>query len=207
MKFWKPFFTVMIILVPSLYFGYEGKAAEMGIALAAGALAAAFLNLDKLQSFKGAGIEIELKKAVEEAYATIESLKNVAEPLFLTAITNLTYGKRLSGIPQEQERHLITSMEEVIKTTNLVNPDLDNAIKEFYIHETWDRFSKLIDIVRKNNVSVSDKLKELVDRKETSYPSEERINQILGEVPEEIALSVKEAINNYVYYKENQKDR
>lgn len=40
--------------------------AQMGLAIVAGAIAAAFINIDKFKSFKGAGFEAELQKVVEE---------------------------------------------------------------------------------------------------------------------------------------------
>lgn len=62
----------------AVMFGVMGKPTEMGIIVVAGAISLAFINIDKIQRFKGAGFEAEMKRAVEEANATIEQLREVA---------------------------------------------------------------------------------------------------------------------------------
>ena len=57
---------------------------QMGLAIVAGAIAVAFINIDKFKSFKGAGFEAELQKVVEEAYATMETLRSMSKPIILT---------------------------------------------------------------------------------------------------------------------------
>jgi len=46
----------------SLLFGFLGKPTEMGLAILAGSLGLAFLNIDKIKRFKGAGFEAEMKE-------------------------------------------------------------------------------------------------------------------------------------------------
>jgi hypothetical protein len=65
----------------------------MGLAIAAGALTVMFINLDKFQSFSAAGVQAELKKTVEQAYATIEQIKEIITPFIWSSITNLTLKK------------------------------------------------------------------------------------------------------------------
>lgn len=77
-EFVKNLISFIVIVVPSLYFGYLGKTVEMGLAIVSGAIAAAFLNIDKFSRFKGAGFEAEMRQAVkEEFYATIDQLKQI----------------------------------------------------------------------------------------------------------------------------------
>ena len=61
----------------------------MGIAVVACAIALSFLNLDKIQRFKGAGFEAEMKKAVDEANATVKQLRIVALTSVEAALTTL----------------------------------------------------------------------------------------------------------------------
>lgn len=51
--------TISVILVvgPALIFGMFGRPAEMGLAVVAGAIAAAIINIDRIQRFKGDGFE------------------------------------------------------------------------------------------------------------------------------------------------------
>jgi hypothetical protein len=65
-----------------------GKPIEMGIAVVAGAVAAAFINIDKIQQFKGAGFDAEMKKVVEETHATVEILKKLGKPLIISILVN-----------------------------------------------------------------------------------------------------------------------
>jgi hypothetical protein len=67
----------VVVIVPGFILGLLGKPTEMGFAIAAGGIAAAFINLDKIQRFKGAGFEAEMKKAVEEVYATTENVRQI----------------------------------------------------------------------------------------------------------------------------------
>ncbi len=64
--FLKGLLSLVVIIAPCWYFGYHGKTTEMGISIVAGALAATFINLDKVYRVKGAGFEAEMYKAVED---------------------------------------------------------------------------------------------------------------------------------------------
>lgn len=61
-----------VLLGVSLIFGFMGKNAEMGLSIAAGAISLVFLNLEKIASFKGGGIEIITKEQQEQIQAVIE---------------------------------------------------------------------------------------------------------------------------------------
>lgn len=80
-------------------FGLMGKPAEMGLIIVAGAIGLAFLNTDKIQRFKGAGFEAEMKKAVEDANATIEQLRNVATTSAKATLTSLMADNFLMAPP------------------------------------------------------------------------------------------------------------
>lgn len=58
----KQILSIIVIIVPVLYFGIMGKTAEMGLMIVASSIAIAFFNIDKVQKFKGAGFEAEMKK-------------------------------------------------------------------------------------------------------------------------------------------------
>ena len=49
------------LLLGSFYFGYKGQTTEMGLCILSASLALAFANIDKIQKFKGAGFEAEMK--------------------------------------------------------------------------------------------------------------------------------------------------
>lgn len=57
------------LLIGSFYFGYVGRPTEMGLSIAAAALALAFCNIDKIRKFKGAGFEAEMRDKMEAIVA------------------------------------------------------------------------------------------------------------------------------------------
>jgi len=87
----------LLTLGLAVMFGVMGKPTEMGIIVVAGAITLAFINIDKIQKFKGAGFEAEMKRAVEEANATIEQLREVAATSSEAILTDLMAGNFMSG--------------------------------------------------------------------------------------------------------------
>ena len=69
---------VLIIIVPVTLLSLWGKKTGMWLIVVAGATVLPFANIDKIQRFKIAGIGAQMRKAVQEANATIEQLRNVA---------------------------------------------------------------------------------------------------------------------------------
>jgi hypothetical protein len=184
------------------------KATEMGIALAAGALASAFLNLDKLQKFKGAGIEVELKEVVKEAYATIEHLKVISEPLIISSTKSITWGNRWSGISEEDQHKMISYFREVSEKIHLNSSEVHQAFEEFYKLNLKDYFIKLQENVRGyNQADVEKKLAGLIDFEESIFPSEKQIRNLLSDYDINIKLSTEEVLKDYIYYKENRYPR
>lgn len=206
MKNFKMIISILFILVPAFYFGLIGKPAEMGVALAAGALAAAFINLEKLEKFKGAGIEFELKKAVEEAYATIEVVKAVAEPLFISAIKTMSEGRTLGGISKRDQHDLVNKMEKVT-TESLNSNDVKNAIDSFYKFNLRAIFRDLQeDVYKYRNVEVETTLSRLIDRENSVYPSGQQIRDILSPLTN-LQDETDELIKDYEYYRTNKVPR
>ncbi len=98
-------------------FGLMGKPTEMGIAVGAGAIALAFINIDKIQRFKGVGFEAEMKRAVEEANATIEQLREVASTVTEAVLTDLMAGNFMDGTTLttrlELHDHLLSNLRKI----------------------------------------------------------------------------------------------
>lgn len=84
-----------VLLIGSMALGFMGLPAEMGLAIGAGAIALAFLNLEQIASLKGAGIELVTKEQIQavieketessffsvEAFGTDENTKKVINAL------------------------------------------------------------------------------------------------------------------------------
>lgn len=57
------------IIGGSFYFGFMSRPIEMDLAIVAGAIALAFSYIDKIQKFKGAGFEAEMRQTLESMVA------------------------------------------------------------------------------------------------------------------------------------------
>lgn len=194
--------TLIIILGPTLYFGFVGKVAEMGVVLAAGVLAVAFLNLDKLQKFKGAGIEVELKKAVEEAQATLDNLKDFTIPLYIFSIKNMTEGLTWEGITDE-DRHIIVQKIEKITHEHAIDSDVKDAIDSFYNFNLKNYFENVRkDVLKHYNEDIDKQLFNLADYASGNFPTEMQIRNTLSGL-DKISPELELSICNYAYYKAN----
>jgi hypothetical protein len=178
----------------------------MGVALAAGAIAAAFLNIDKLQKFKGAGIEVELKQAVAEAQATLENLKEFTTPLFVFSIKYMSEGQTANGIPIKQQHDIVQSIEKIAEK-NEISTDLKEAVERFYNLNMGWIFNKISSEVHKYRRSDIEKmLWQLKDDNAAVYPSEKQLRDLLKDLPH-ISSELNEAIENYAYYRQNKYPR
>ncbi len=62
----------------SIYFGYKGMPAEMGLMIVSGAVFLSFLNIDKFKKFQGAGFSAEMKDTLDKAVATKNELEELS---------------------------------------------------------------------------------------------------------------------------------
>ena len=133
--------SFVVLLGCSFFLGLLGKSAEMGLSILAGAISLAFLNIDKIKKFKGAGFEAEMQEKIEaiieketeptqnsntgmvtiEAYGTGETEKKL-----IKALSNPKYTWRyFGGLLKESE----LTEEEVTHTLNwLIEHKFTNTI-------------------------------------------------------------------------------
>ena len=117
----------LLTLSLAVMFGIMGKTAEMGIIVVAGAIAVAFLNIDKIQKFKGAGFEAEMKRAVAEANATIKQLREVAATSSEVILTDLMAGNFMSGTTLTKRLNLHDQLVENLKEIGASKKQIDKA--------------------------------------------------------------------------------
>jgi uncharacterized protein (UPF0333 family) len=198
----KMFLTLLLIIVPSLYFGYVGKSIEMGLAIVAGSIAGAFLNLDKFESFKGAGFEAELKKAVDEAYATLDNLKEVTKPLIMVTVSNLTYANRWGGMGFDEKYRYITELEGIMKNLNINDEKVLYTYNTFYRYHTWDLYNEFVANLSREttNSDLITTLSDLKDYSHDKFPTEEEINVLLGDKEIQMSEEVKSRLDKYILF-------
>lgn len=57
--------SFLVLLCVSSIHGFMGMVAEMGLSIVAGSIGLAFINIDKIAKFKGAGFEAEMCEKVK----------------------------------------------------------------------------------------------------------------------------------------------
>lgn len=201
----KNFFTIATIIGPALVFGFMGKTVEMGLAIVAGGVAGAFLNLDKFERFSGAGFEAELKKAVEEAYATVNNLKDVAKPLIMISMSNLTYSMRFGGMDFQEKNNHSKELEKISQSLEMQDAELEETFKVFYRYHTWDLYSLFINSVYQEtqNHELNKNLNDLKNYSSEAYPTKEIIDSILESYNYSFSEISRKKLDNYIYYQEH----
>ncbi|MFB9330112.1 hypothetical protein ACFFSY_29565 [Paenibacillus aurantiacus] len=208
MNFLRGLFFAILLLGPSMYFGYKSQPAEMGIAVAAGALVIFFLNLDKFQSFKAAGVEAQLKevqKVVNEAHATLQNLKEITNPLSLTVLSSVTHEGRWGGMGFQQKIDLVQELDKAMVALNFTSKEFEQAKRDFYRMHIWDMFDRIVSDASNIFGVESGSYKQLRDmykRQSFDYPTEQQIR-------DELKLEAKHnhdldtRIVDYLYFIEN----
>jgi hypothetical protein len=202
-------FCIVLILGPALFFGYNGKPAEMGLALISGSIAACFINLEKFSSFKGGGFEAQLREAkdtVDKAMVTVENLKNVISPLLLSTIYNITYMGRWGGGSVNENEAILQGSKEIIKEFDLNNAELTAAVSTYYRYNTWDAYAKIVSELKEEACCKGDysELWESLSVKncylDGKFPPISKIETLIkdnGIKWEDISQNAKDEINRY----------
>lgn len=206
----KKIISVIIIITPAIIFGFIGKPTEMGLSIVASSIAVAFLYIEKIQRIKGAGFEAEMKKAVEEAYATIDNLKEMSTPLLVSTINTIVYSGRWGGLGINKVHDLKNDIEELINKLGIDDDKVNEAIKDFYCQNTWDFFEYFTStyLKGKSNINeLSQKLTPIHDRDSDNYPTKEDILKVLDIQEKDLNATESEKLNDYLFYKQNKKLR
>lgn len=184
--------TLLVIVVPSLYFGYIGKTKEMGIALLTGAIAAAFLNLDRFSSFKGAGFAAELRKVKEDAEETIADIRKIMKPLILNNYNFLINdGRSIGGMEPSVKDNLFKELNNLVDDLDIDDVDIEENKKLFHKCILDRYFDWFLDTIKlKDNFRfIRESLSELRER----YPSHNDIDQIFSKYKESLLDLEKES--------------
>jgi hypothetical protein len=213
-EFIKAVAAVVLILGSALPFGYLGKPTEMGLGLVVGAIAAAFINIDKIQELKGAGFQLKMRQVIEEAYATTKALRKLAKPLLESTVYMLTMAGRAGGL-DEKQKHTFRAEFERLGSELQLGDDIDiRAVHEaFFRYHTWDHFNAFV-----HNLEAEDNKKILAamgrDYGSTRFPSQLEIEQALEPDIPRTRLSLEPDINKlnpadkdrlkiYLHYREH----
>jgi len=202
---------IAILIGCALLFGLMSRPTEMGLMIGACAICLIFANIDQIQSFKGAGFEAEMKKAVENAYATTESLRSLAKPLVLTMLESLTYNGRWDGIDKRREHQLKEELENLSDELGICcDEQIESALHRFYIMNGIDLLNDIERAMNENqirNISVSRDLQGLYDRTIKELPSIETVRKSLSGLQAKEITVLDPSVEDYAYYREYKKLR
>lgn len=206
----KKILIILLVILPAFYFGYIGKPTEMGIMVIASSITVAFLNMDKIQKFKGAGFEAEMKKVVDEAYITLDNLKSVALPLITTTIDNISWGKRGGASESDRDSQMFNELLKIIDELKLDNVEIEDAVNEYYSLKISDEYSKfkvtykealkLKGMQAKELNEIEKELNALIDIRTSTYPSEKIIIETIKDNREELTEEVNESLDKYICF-------
>ena len=126
--------SVLLILLPVLFFGMIDRPTQMAIALFAGFASAFIINIEKFESFKAWKLEAKIRKVnkvIDEANATIEQLESVANPLLKSSLILLLHDGTFDGMDVNDKENIfleLLNVKEILKL-NTVDEYITRAAK------------------------------------------------------------------------------
>jgi hypothetical protein len=160
---------IALVVIPILL-GIFRSPKEMGIAVLAIGLALFFSNIDKFSrfkgTFKGAGLEAELKTAVNEAYAAIEQLKELGLSLSSPIIDELAIsGRMLQYIHLKYKLERVAKIADTLKKLGASREEIDKACSTIYERVTNDHIRRILYSLKSSNPGKEELFKGVNDGK------------------------------------------
>lgn len=147
---------VYIFVVPAAAVHLYGLVAASE-AIVLGAVIMFFAHLDKFKTFKASsgGIEGELRDAVNEAYATIESVRRIAVDLAKPVVTELTlHGQFLNYMPLSGRFESLQAIEKNLRDMGVKEAEIEDAVGVFYdFYRTRHIQMLMFAVIKHGNVS------------------------------------------------------
>lgn len=207
---WPRRILIVALVGGALAFGLLSKPAEMGIFVVACAICLAFENIDKIQSFKGAGFEAEMRKAVQDAYATTEALRALAKPLIRSTVDNLTHGSRWGGISAANRHESLTNLQKLVVSLEIDDPAIGVALEKFRIFTGVDHIAYIDQMMQAEgikNPEASKAIRDLMKFDVTTLPEVALVEAGLTTLAEEERQRIDPFVKDYGYYREHGKLR
>ncbi len=185
--FWISF---IFMLLGVALFGYLDKAAAATATIVAGSMGMAFANIDKIERFKAAGFEARMRKAVEEAYATTNSVKSLAYVMARSVSDILAVEDRYAGIGRVQKLNVKKKIDDILTELGIKNADIKEASRIFDAYLAFDHVQKIKVLITKDS-EISDEIKAKADALARFSKTPYRVEPYSAS-PQEIARFVRE---------------
>jgi hypothetical protein len=133
-KLWmSPALIALLVVVPCI-FGVVSMPAQMGLATAAIIAALFFANVERFEKFKVAGMEAEVRKAVEQAYAAIEDLRELALALADPVMDTLGATSMLGSVaPAKYRVEQVSRIASNLRKLGATDKQISDAADSFHI--------------------------------------------------------------------------
>lgn len=106
-------FASVVMIVLAMYLAITGKPKEMALIIIACSICIAFLNIDSIQRFKGAGFEAQMRDTIKEANATVDQLRKLAAASTESTLTTSMAGNFFDGTTLETR---VALHDKLVKT-------------------------------------------------------------------------------------------
>jgi|GEM_PF-1803532 len=209
----KSFIAIFLIIVPGLILGIYDKTVAMGLAIVAGALASVFLHLDKFKEFQGAGFSAKLKdevqKVVEEATATIATLRQAVTPLLYTALFGLFTEDFSFSMDLLVKLKMEKDLENIANDLGIFDSRIIEIVNNFHVmylgEHQWNFIKALRRDVQSNPFEESSKIFSALDLKDWPWSRnqaqiKEKLLEVVNPYKDKLGYEAKEALEDYLYY-------
>lgn len=193
-----------MLLFP-LILGFLGMPTEMALVIVSGSICLAFINIDKIAEFRGAGFYAKMKEATERVYASIEQIQELSvniskATMYLTA----SYG-RFGGAPILNRIVVRDSLLKSLKELGVKKESLDETQKEF---NSFILFDHALNIkgATKTSWPTADDVDGLFKLRADYNISPETFREIIND-NNLVSDEIDEAFEDYKYFYECKKIR
>nr|MBI1231875.1 hypothetical protein [Cytophagales bacterium] len=135
-SFWtKALFTIGILYVlvaPALFFLIENAKEPAVFLLISGVLLAILSRFDDVRELGLFGLKTKIEKAVDEAYATLDQVKEFAKIFAVSSLSNTARSGWWGGIPEDQTRELLKSTQDTLRKLGCDEQEIKEISKDFH---------------------------------------------------------------------------
>lgn len=189
-------------------FGYMENTAALSASIIAGAIGMAFANIDKMEHFKGAGFEAHMKKAVEEAYATTKSLRDLGCLVAEAISAIMAVENKFAGLGWDRKLNIKNKIDHLLRESGLEENKIYEASALFDEYLKYDHARKIVSAITQEAsipVDIRQEAEKLIDFSKSAdigetYTAPPAEFKRFIETNEINSNSVEESIKDYEYY-------
>ena len=156
---------IALVIVPIPIGIFRGPT-EMAIVAGAISVGLFFANLDKFKSFKGGGIEAQLRTAVNDAYAAIHQLRELGVSVSSPIVDALAIsGRMMQFIPLKYKLERVEKIAETLKKLGVSDKEIQEVCSTMYERVTDDHIRGVLSALKSSNPGKEKLLEGLGDGK------------------------------------------